>query len=284
VIPPAPCAAGGAALTLVSSRAPRTLSAAEECGLKPKDAFKECDKCPEMIVLPAGSFVMGSSANEEGRNREEGPQRSVAIAKPFAVGMFAVTFDELDACGADGGCNGYRPDDRGWGRGERPVINVSWDDATAYVAWLSRKTGKAYRLLTEAEREYAARAGTSSAFWWGNSISTSQANYNGTYLYGRGPRGEDRQKTLPVRSFEPNRFGLYQVHGNVWEWVEDCYHDGYTSAPPDGSAWMSANCTDHVVRGGAWNSNPKVLRAASRGRYPHESRGNVVGFRVARTL
>ena len=99
----------------------------------------------------------------------------MAIAKPFAVGMFAVTFDELDACVADGGCNGYRPDDRGWGRGERPVINVSWDDATAYVAWLSRKTGKAYRLLTEAEREYAARAGTSSAFWWGDSISTSQA-------------------------------------------------------------------------------------------------------------
>jgi formylglycine-generating enzyme required for sulfatase activity len=284
VRPQAPCAAGAVAVASVSSRTARPLSFAEECGLKPRDAFKECEKCPEMIVVPAGSYVMGSPANEEGHTKEEGPQHAVTIPKPFAVGMFAVTFDEFDACMADGGCNGYRPDDRGWGRGERPVINVSWDDATAYVAWLSRKTGKAYRLLAEAEREYAARAGTSSPFWWGNFISTGQANYNGTYVYGRGPRGEDRQRTLPVRSFEPNGFGLYQVHGNVWEWVEDCYHDGYTGAPSDGSAWPSANCAYHVVRGGPWSSNPKVLRAASRGLYPRESRGPVVGFRVARTL
>jgi formylglycine-generating enzyme required for sulfatase activity len=129
--------------------------------------FKECENCPEMVVVPSGSFTMGSPASEEGRGNEEGPQHSVTLAKPFAVGRFAVTFDEWDACVADGGCNGHRPDDKGWGRGRQPVINVSWADAKAYVAWLSRKTGKPYRLLSEAEREYVTRAGTTTPFWWG---------------------------------------------------------------------------------------------------------------------
>jgi formylglycine-generating enzyme required for sulfatase activity len=170
------------------------------------------------------------------------------------------------------------------------LINVSWDDAMAYVAWLSRKTGKGYRLLSEAEREYAARAGTTTPFWWGSSISTSQANYNGTYIYDNGAKGEDRQKALPVDSFEVNPWGLYQVHGNVWDWVEDCWHDSYRDAPyqdapKEGKAWTTGgDCRSRVVRGGSWFSYPQVLRAAGRGRYSTGTRSNGLGFRVGRTL
>src|SRR5262249_1040616 len=147
------------------------LSAPEELALKPKNAFRECDKCPEMVVVPAGSFTMGSPDSERNRAKYEGPQHEVTFAQQFAVGRYAVTFEERDACVADGGCNGYNPNDEGWGRGRRPVINVSWNDASAYVAWLSRRTGKSYRLLSEAEREYVARAGTTTPFWWGAAIS-----------------------------------------------------------------------------------------------------------------
>jgi formylglycine-generating enzyme required for sulfatase activity len=206
--------------------------------------------------VPAGSFTMGSPDIEEGRIEEEGPQHRVTFGKSFGVGKFAVTFEEWDACVADGGCNGYTPSDEGWGRGRRPVINVSWDDANAYVGWLSRKTGKIYRLLSEAEREYVTRAGTTTPFWWGASISTQQANYNGNYAYGAEATGVSRRQTVPVDSFQPNPWGLYQVHGNVWEWTEDCWHDDYTGAPSDGSAWTSGGCSDRVIRGGAWYFYP----------------------------
>ena len=156
--------------------------------LKPKDVFKECDKCPELVVVPAGRFTMGSLANEEGRNSDEGPQHQVTFSQSFAFGRFAVTFDEWDACVADGGCNGYKPSDQGWGRGRRPVINVSWDDAKAYVAWLSRRAGKTYRLLSEAEREYVTRAGTTTPFWWGSMIDPNQANYDGNSVYKKGSK------------------------------------------------------------------------------------------------
>jgi formylglycine-generating enzyme required for sulfatase activity len=144
--------------------------------------FKDCPDCPEMVVVPAGSFSMGSPVSEPKRNSWE-EQVPVSIPTPFVVGRFAVSFDEWDACIADGGCNGYNPSDQGWGRGSRPVINVSWDDAKAYASWLSRKTGKTYRLLSEAEREYVTRAGTTTPFWWGSSISTKQANYKPDYDY-----------------------------------------------------------------------------------------------------
>ena len=176
------------------------LSPERERALKPKDTFKECDTCPEMVVVPAGSFMMGSPASEEDRSPHEGPQHRVTFRPAFAVGKFAVTFDEWDACVADGGCNGYRPKDEGWGRGKRPVINVSWNDAKAYVAWLSRKTGKTYRLLSEAEREYVTRAGTTTPFWWGSSISTSQANYDGmpsTAAARRVSTGRRRCRSIP---------------------------------------------------------------------------------------
>ena len=254
-----------------------------------------CPMCPEMVVAPAGHFTMGSSPAEitalkkEYNNAwyaSEGPQRRVSIARPFAVGRYAVTFAEWDACVADGSCNGHKPGDQGWGRGKRPVINVNWDDAKAYASWLSRKTGKTYRLLSEAEREYAARAGTTTAFWWGSSISTRQANYDGNYTLAGSAKGEYRQQTLPVDGFEPNPWGLYQVHGNVYDWTEDCWHENYESAPTDGSAWTTA-CSDagpRVVRGGSWYGLPQVLRAANRVGYSAGSRGNSLGFRLARTL
>jgi len=257
----------------------------EERSLKPKDVFRECDQgCPEMVVVPAGSFTMGSPASDNYGSNDERPQHRVTIARPFAVGRLAVTFDEWDGCVADGGCGGRRPDDEGWGRGKRPVINVSWDDAKTYVSWLSKKTGKTYRLLSEAEREYVTRAGTTAPFWWGSSISPTKANYNGNYTYGGGAKGEYRQKTVPVDSFEANLFGLYQVHGNVYDWVEDCYHDSYSGAPTDGSAWTSGKCEFRVLRGGSWWSLPGGLRAALRVRYTSVSRNDNGGFRVARTL
>jgi formylglycine-generating enzyme required for sulfatase activity len=282
VVPPSdPCS--GAVTVSFSSRCHAPLTAAQERGLQPKDSFRECDKCPEIVVVPAGSFTMGSPQSEKERDKDEGPQHRVTFDRIFAVGKFAVTFEEWDACVADGGCNGYRPNDQGWGRGWQPAVNLSWDDAKSYVAWLSRKTGKTYRLLSEAEREYVARAGTTTPFWWGGSISTQQANYNGNLTYG-GPKGEDRQRTLPVDSFQPNPWGLYQVHGNVWEWAEDCYHDSYQGAPTDGSAWTSGDCSRRVVRGGSWADDPVVLRAADRNRSTVGIRSNRDSFRVGRTL
>ena len=274
-----PCGTGVVTASF-SSREPCPLSAAEEHSLKPKDAFKECDECPEMVVVPAGSFVMGSPADEKDRNSDEGPQHSVTIGKPFAVGRFAVTFDEWDACVTDEAC--HRPPDGGFGRNRRPVIDVSWRGAKTYLEWLSKKTGKNYRLLSEAEWEYVARAGTTTPFWWGSSITPQQANYK--------EKGKDAG-TEPVDSFEANPFGLYQVHGNVREWVEDCYgHDDYQGAPTNGKPWTSGDCSRRVLRGGSAEDDPKELRAAAR--YAVVSDPRKWGFRgymlfslrVARTL
>jgi len=259
----------------------------EKRGRSPRvgEAFRDCpDVCPEMVVVPAGSFLMGSPPGEEGRQSEEGPQHKVTIATPFAVGKFEVTFVEWDACVSAGGCR-HRPGDEGWGRGRRPVINVSWEDITKeYLPWLSRKAGKTYRLLSEAEWEYVARAGTTTPFWWGASISTSQANYDGNYTYGAGAKGESRQKTLPVDSFTANPWGLYNVHGNVWEWVQDCWNSDYNGAPSDGSARTTGDCGSRVLRGGTWLELPRGIRSAMRGGNFTPSRYNGIGFRVARML
>jgi formylglycine-generating enzyme required for sulfatase activity len=273
-----------------ASAIPRLASEAELLSLRhgqplePKDTFKDCGKCPEMVVVPSGKFTMGSSDGERGHNPDESPQRVVKFTAQFAVGRFAVTFEEWDACVADGGCKGYRPPDHGWGRGRRPVTNVSWDDANAYVAWLSEKTGWRYRLLSEAEREYVTRAGSTSVFWWGSLISTSQANYDGDLTYGDEAQGEYRGKTLVVDSFPPNPWGLYQTHGNVYDWVQDCYHDSYRGAPVDNTAWVSEDCDSHIARGGSWLDDPSSLRSAYRLRLPVATRFRDLGFRVARTL
>ncbi len=247
------------------------------------ESFKDCADCPSMVVVPSGDFSMGSPAEELGRSSSEDPQHQVKIQRPFAVGKYAVTFSEWDACVAGGGCKSWKPGDEGWGRGDRPAINVSWKDAKAYTSWLSSKTGHAYRLLTEAEREYVTRAGTTTPFWWGYAITTDQANYNGTFTYG-GARGEFRRKTVPVEMFLPNPWGLYQVHGNIWEWTEDCWHEDYTGAPGDGSAWVTGECVHRVLRGGSWSFNPASLRAAFRSNDDRESRNAATGFRVARAL
>jgi formylglycine-generating enzyme required for sulfatase activity len=236
--------------------------------------FRDCtDGCPEMVVVPAGSFMMGSA--EFG----EGPPRRVTIAKPFGVGKFEVTFAEWEACVAGRGC-GRNPDDSRWGRGKRPVINVSWDDAKQYVAWLSRKTGKNYRLLTEAEWEYAARAGSTTLYSWGDDIGRGNAHCTGC----GSPWNENQ--TAPVGSFKPNAFGLHDMHGNVWEWVEDCWDLDLTEAPSDGRA-RESGCPDdqrRVQRGGAFLHEPRVLRSTVRNSYGKDNRANGVGFRVARTL
>jgi formylglycine-generating enzyme required for sulfatase activity len=228
---------------------------------------------------------MGSPESEPERFGIEGPQHRVTIAYSFAVGRYDVTFAEWDACVADGGCNGYRPEDQGWGRGRRPVINVNWHDAQAYAQWLSRKTGQSYRLPSEAEWEYAARAGTTTAFWWGSTITPDQANYDGNYAYNNGAKGVYRQKTVEVGSFKPNPFGLYDTSGNVWQWVEDPWHGNYQGAPADGSTRITGGRNSaRVVRGGSWYSLPCGLRSANRNWGAPDIRLNIIGFRVARTL
>ncbi|OQW60471.1 MAG: hypothetical protein A4S17_00340 [Proteobacteria bacterium HN_bin10] len=201
--------------------------------------IRDCpDICPQMVRIPGQSY---------------------------AVGRYEVTFAQWDACVAAGGCNGYRPDDRGWGRGNRPVINVSWNDAQAYVQWLSQRTGQRYRLLRSEEWEYAARAGTTTNFSWGDSDPVCDQNArNGANF---SACTDDR--TRPVGSFQPNAFGLYDMHGNVWEWVEDCYY---------------SSCSAHFLRGGTWNSDPEILRSANAGGYESVHRVSNIGFRVARTV
>ena len=238
------------------------------------ERFRDCSACPELVVVAADSFRMGSPAGEAGRDGDEAERRET-IPDAFAVGVREVTFAEWDACVSAGGCGGYRPADGGWGRGRQPVINVSWDDAQSYVAWLSRKTGAEYRLLTEAEWEYAARAGTTTPFHTGATITTGQANYDGrAQPYGPGVPGPYRGHPIAAGSLARNRFGLYDVHGNVAEMVADCYDAGAS-----GSA-----CTRRVVRGGSWASAPRLLRSAYRSWCAPTLRSPQTGFRIARNL
>jgi formylglycine-generating enzyme required for sulfatase activity len=263
------------------------VAGAERC-LTPKDAFRDCPDCPEMVVIRAGRFTMGSPPSEPERADDEGPQHEVTIPKPFAIGRFEVTFVEWEACVSAGECGGHRPSDRGWGKGSRPVIDVSWDDAKAYAAWLSRKTGEGYRLLSEAEWEYAARAGTTTPFSTGERITADEANFDGNHSYNGSRKGVYRMMTVPVGSFAANAFGLHDMHGNVWEWVEDCYQDNYDGAPTDASASTAGTCRYRVLRGGAWLNLARSLRSAERNwdmlRLRNSHLGFRIGFRVFRTL
>jgi formylglycine-generating enzyme required for sulfatase activity len=255
-----------------------TVEQEKEKAANPGADFRECvTGCPTMVVLPAGRYTMGSPDNEKDRSDNEGPQHEVTIIKPFAASRTEVTFDEWDACVSSGGCNKYKPSDEGWGRGRRPVIHVSWADSKAYANWLSKMTGKQYRLLTEAEWEYAARAGHQSRFSFGDdeALLEQYAWYN---------RNSEKE-TQPVGEKVANAFGLFDMQGNVYEWVEDRWHDNYEGAPPDGTAWAKdGNESRRVYRGGSWGNSAKILRPAYRMYDDPVVRENDRGFRLARTL
>jgi formylglycine-generating enzyme required for sulfatase activity len=261
-------------------------------GLNPKDTFKDCPECPEMVVVPTGFFIMGSPVNEKSRDENEGPQRKVTISSPLAIAKYEVTFAEWDACVNAGGCK-HKPDDEGWGRGARPVINISWDDITSqYLPWLSDKAGATYRLLTEAEWEYAARATSETKFPFGDDDKALCSHANVADLtahqrYSNWTAANCRDgfvNTAPVGSFVANAFGLHDMVGNVWEWVQDCYIGSYRGQPTDGSAASSGDCSKRALRGGAWIGHPSGVRSASRYWLSPETRDNAFGFRVVRTL
>ena len=268
----------------------------------PGRKLRDCDVCPELVVIPAGRFRMGSPESEEGRFEFESPVHEVTVLEPFAVGIHEVTVEDFghfanetghsvgDTCWTFEGEWKERSDrsweNPGFRQGKRePVVCVNWKDAQAYATWLSEKTGAGYRLLSESEWEYVARAGSQTPFHYGWTISTEQANYYGHATYGSGRKGENREKTVEVGSFPPNEFGLHDVHGNVWEWVEDCWHESYDGAPSDGSAWTNGgDCSARVLRGGSWYFQPGGLRSALRSRVTTAFRFGSHGFRVARTL
>ena len=244
--------------------------------IKPGTTFQACADCPEMVVVPAGSFMMGAAEGEKGKRGDEGPQREVRIERPFAIGRFEVTFAEWDACVTADGCN-YSPQDRGWGRGNLPVIYTSWIDIQDYLTWLSSLTGHQYRLPSEAEWEYTARAGSTSSFAWGEKMVEEYAN-----CVGCGPSSGER--TVPVGSLKPNAFGLFDTHGNVWEWTADCWNGSFGNAPRNGTAWTVGDCDFRVLKGGAWGRKPSDLRSARRIKDKLDLRSGKRGFRVVMIL
>ena len=246
------------------------------------DIIQDCSECPQMVYIPTGSFRMGDI--QGGGVYDEKPVHRVSV-QAFLMSATEVTFAEWDACVAAGGCSHKPSDHQGWGRGSRPVINVSWEDAQEYVKWISAKTGERYRLPSEAEWEYAARAGSETRYSWGNTASHEYANYGTDSCCDGLAKGKDKWKyTSPVASFTANAFGLYDMHGNVWEWTQDCWNGSYQGAPSDGSAWLSGECGWRVLRGGSWNYNPDFLRSANRNWSTTGNRSYNNGFRLARTL
>ena len=311
--------ASATALKAAGAKAAREKAAREKAAkvaraaLKPGRVFRDCKDCPEMVVVPAGSFTMGSPPDEEGRNDNEGPQHRVTIAKPFAVGKYEVTrgefarFVEATGHATRGSCSTYeggvRKDrsDRNWrnpgfAQSERdPVACVNWHDARAYVSWLSNKAGKPYRLPSESEWEYAARAGTTTARYWAASASAQCSYANGAdssfkdrnrdWEWEIAPCRDGIAHTAPVGSFAANRFGFHDLLGNVWEWTEDCWHETYEGAPSDDRAWTAdSDCSKRVLRSGSWFNGPDILRVAFRTMFSTGNRNDGVGFRVARAL
>ena len=275
------------------------------------DEFTDCEQCPNMVVVPAGRFTMGSPKSEKDRGEDEGPQRKVKIGQAFAVGKFEVTRGQYAAFVAD---SGQAVADECWifeegkvdkrsGRSFRnpgyeqtddhPAVCVSWEDAQAYVQWLTNKTGTTYRLLSESEWEYAARAGSQTRFSFGDDDSQLCDAGNGADKTAQGSFTDwtwantctdGYVYTAPVGSFAANNYGLYDMHGNVWERTEDCYHDSYRNAPLDEAAWTTGDCKDRVSRGGGWSDYPAILRSAIRIRITADDRFSLLGFRVARSL
>jgi formylglycine-generating enzyme required for sulfatase activity len=286
---------GGIAIDPLSVRTPAPLTQQEECGLKPRDAFKECPTCPEMVVVPGGSFTMGSAEQEAGRDKNEGPRHPVTIAKPFAVARYDVTRDQFASFVADTGYEtgtkcyvwtGKWEEKAGvtWlnptftQSGNHPAVCVNWYDAGAYVNWLNKKTGKNYRLLSEAEYEYVTRAGTTTAYYWGNELGSNNANcHDCGSMY-------DGKSTSPVGSFKPNDFGVYDMVGNVRQLLEDCWNATYDGAPSDSSARTTGDCDNRVNRGGSWNAPGASLRSAARTDVGATFHLYDMGIRVGRDL
>ena len=277
--------------------------------LTPGSTFRDCDVCPEMVVIPPGSYTMGTPADAQDRFFQEGPPRRVSIARAIAVGKYEVTRGEYaqfvretghlaDGCttyqagfyqhdpAAGWRAPGYAQTDR------HPVACVSWDDAQAYAAWLSRKSGKPYRLLTEAEWEYAARAGTTTAYYWGDDETNNCQHANGADQTAKAAYSnltvanctDNHVYTAPVGAFQPNAFGLHDMAGNVWEWTEDCWLENADGAPGDGSARVTGDCGRRVVRGGSWSNFPPMLRSAVRLAIPASYRNAIYGLRVGGAL
>jgi formylglycine-generating enzyme required for sulfatase activity len=288
---------------------------APRAALRPGSLFQDCPDCPRMVVIPAGEFSMGSPAAEAGRGVDEGPQRQVAIAQPFALGRGEVTVAEFRRFVEEAGyrteaerdaralgCSGFIYEASGpvtsWRNpglvqaDSHPVLCVSWNDARAYAQWLSRKTGKRYRLPTEAEWEYAARAGTASSRYWGDDPLqackyANVADQSRIQTWGFGQKHEctdGHYFTAPAGGYAPNRFGLYDMLGNVWEWTEDCWNASYAGASADGTAWTTGDCAQRVLRGGSWSTVPRFARSAARHKNPADYRDNLTGFRLARVI
>ncbi|MCY4524176.1 MAG: formylglycine-generating enzyme family protein, partial [Halobacteriovoraceae bacterium] len=261
--------------------------------MQPGMKFKDCDECPEMVVVNSGSYVMGSNHHTD----SERPRHEVAREGLFAVGIYEVTREEFgtfvgatlyhtgEKCWTYEQKQWKERQDRGWfdpgfkQTRQDPVVCVSWEDAQAYVKWLTDQTGRKYRLLSEAEWEYVARAGTTTPFYYGSEINSDQANYHINYT--ESEYQEYKNWTKPVGSFEANAFGVYDMHGNVWEWVQDCWNDNYDGSPKDGTAWEEGDCDLRVLRGGSWNVQGKFLRSTIRGRNKTPFRSNFNGIRVA---
>ncbi|MDX1654597.1 MAG: formylglycine-generating enzyme family protein [Candidatus Competibacteraceae bacterium] len=263
-----------------------------------------------MVLIEAGRFTMGSPSDEPARSEDEGPQHQVSIVRPFAIARCETTVREfrrfvektryMTEAESGQGCYSWNEENRQWEPQKdrhwrnpgfaqtdtHPVVCVSWNDAVAYAQWLSEQTGQRYRLPTEAEWEYVARAGTRTPFWTGACIHTDQANYGGIVDYNDcgADTGVYRQQTVEAGSLPGNPWGLYEVAGNVWEWVQDCWHDDYQGAPQDGSAWEEPGCARRVVRGGGWGGNPVFLRSAYRFRFAPDGANFLQGFRLARDL
>ncbi|MGJ3260340.1 MAG: formylglycine-generating enzyme family protein [Rhodospirillales bacterium] len=251
---------------------PRAPVIAPGTQLKPGDMFRDCEACPEMVVVPAGLFVMGSKKHDS-----EKPVRIVRVRKPFAIGRFETTFENWQACLDAGGCT-HDPDDHDWGKVRKPVINVSHENVKNYAAWLTKTTGHTYRLPSEAEWEYAARAGTKSNYWFGDMVGENQVNCRkcGSPWSGIG--------SAPIGSFEPNPWGLYDVHGNAFEWVEDCWHENYEGAPKGLEPWVEQDCQFRVIRGGSWYYYSRMARAANRQKNPGVVKSYWLSFRLVREL
>ena len=241
--------------------------------LKPGDIFRDCPECPEMVMVPAGSYIMGTQS----RHKHERPPHKVTFARPFAIGRYEVTFDEWQACYDAGGCS-VMPADHQWGAGKRPIINIKWAATKEFAEWITAKTGHTYRLPSEAEWEYVARAGTTTEFWWGDEVGVNRANCRNC-----GSKWS-KKGSAPTGSFEPNPWGLYDTAGNVWEWVEDCWNKDHEGAPADGSARLDGDCRKRIIRSGSWYYLSKNSRSAWRSKNDARVKSYWLGFRVLREL